>query len=211
MNNTQGIKDRASTLQSLCKQNGIEVPRLLSIRIMSQLDGYRSYNVARHGKVHKKTPATGTFSRFSPRLRSGSYLHPDVVGDYIANRGRHCFYCGGTRVYDAGNATYECGWDVLVRCQDCGKQWWNVYHLSKVDGLGITEAQSAQLVADWKQHSGPYYSCPHCNADPDAVECNKMLPAGKTYQYHKCKSCDSEWMEVYELVDVGEDLDDPSL
>ncbi|MBC8737336.1 hypothetical protein F6X40_11030 [Paraburkholderia sp. UCT31] len=196
MNDTQGIKDRANLLLKHLQDAGVVLPRTKALAVISKLDGYRSYNAALQGKP-RAARATGT-ADWTPRLKTESFLHPDVVADYAANGGCHCPYCGSKRVFDEQDSNAdELTWDLLVGCEDCGQKWWATYQLAKIDGLRISEDESARYIKEG--------GCPHCHNREGGYDYGAVHFGSSAYQRVTCNSCKGDWMEIHRLSGFAED------
>lgn len=194
---TQQIKDRATILQGHLKRKGFDLPRTEALNLLSQMDGYRSFTAAHHGRPHA---SQGIFANALSKYRTLNEGHSRevAVADYIANGGQHCPKCGSACVVD-NHESYadERNWEILVGCTACGEEWWNVYELAARDGFGLDTSRAKQALLDGEC---PY--CEGCNSDFDYG--SFTAAAGRSYQSAMCTKCKGSWLDIYELVDVAE-------
>lgn len=194
MKNIQVNKDKATLLQQHLKQDGVTLARSRALNIVAQLDGYRSHTVAKHGRQHAKAQTAAA----SPTivLYSGTFLHPDVEASYVANQGRHCPYCGSHALNDALDASADVAlWDVRMGCGDCGKTWFAVYTLDRIDGVHVP-ATALQDVREGK------CSCAVCGGND--AEYSTFVPGREGYQMALCKHFQETCVHVYRLTGMAE-------
>jgi len=197
MTDIQANKDKATLLQQHLKQDGVTLARSRALNIIAQLNGYRSHTVAKRGKVHAASQASGAASALV--LYAGTFLHPAVEACYVTNQGRHCPYCGSDKVKDARNANADIAlWDARMDCGSCGKGWWATYTLDHVDG-------AADAPQAFERLNAGFQDCVMCAGGP--VEYSTFVPGRQGYQMASCQSCGNTCVHVYRLTGMSEMMD----
>jgi transposase-like protein len=191
---TQQIKDRATILQTHLKRRGVELPRTEALNLLSQMDGYRSFNAAHHGRPQEQ----GVFANARRKYRTlnDGYSREVVVEDYLVDGGQHCPQCGSAGVVDNHESYADHRhWEILVRCTACDDEWWAVYELVERDGFGLDTPRAKQALLN--------AACPYCH-DTELDYGSFTAAPGRSYQSAVCTKCRGSWLDIYRLVDAAE-------
>jgi hypothetical protein len=92
-------------------------------------------------------------------------LTPEIVRDYIDSQGTHCPFCNSSEI-EAGKieADAASAWSP-VTCNDCGKEWRDVFFLGAVDivdenGRYVDTIVPASEAPDGSGNSNAAEPCP---------------------------------------------------
>lgn len=190
MNDTQELKTKATLLQSHLQAVGLALPRNQALTIVAKLEGYRSFTVAKHGKPHGGPKA--------PVLHNGRQMTPEVVDSYVANGGRHCPYCGSTRLQDDNQALSDVTlWDFRVRCLGCSRAWFGTYTADHRKVFGQRKDSDEGFRAGGTE-------CCGCGSDEHLEYASPVLTGPEVLQPVHCTSCRTHWFDVYALSNLAE-------